>query len=158
MVLGSSGRANCLLIVALLFDKLAQEIVQRRAQVLGQLLDLLVAGAALQRLLERVLRRAQCLVDIGDVAILDADRKCPQAGHGSTHRVIGAGGFELPRDAVEAKILAGFGREQFRRDHQRIERGVDLRVLVGIERQDAALLDQRACQGFREQPLRQAAC
>ena len=50
---------QCLGIVALLFGKLTQEIIQRRAQVLGELLDLLVAGAALQRLLERVLRRAQ---------------------------------------------------------------------------------------------------
>ncbi len=35
-----------------------QEIVQRRTQVVGELLDLFVAGAALQRLLQRVLRRA----------------------------------------------------------------------------------------------------
>ena len=143
-----------LLIVALLFGKLAQEIIQRRAQILGELLDLLVAGAALQRLLERVLRRAQCLVDVGDVAVLDGDGERPQAGHDLAHRVIGAGGFELPRDAVEAEILAGLGREQFGRDHQRIERGKDLRVLVGVERQDAALLDQRPRQRLGEQPLR----
>ena len=59
-------------------------------------------------------------------------------------------------DAVEAEILAGLLRhEQFRRDHQRVERIIDLGVLVGVERQDAALLDQRPRQGLCEQPLRQ---
>ena len=51
--------------------------------------------------------------------------------------------------------MSGLGREQFRRDHQRVERGVDLRILVGVERQRAALLDQRPRQRFGEQPLRQ---
>jgi len=31
--------------------------------------------------------------------------------------------------------MAGLGREQFRRDHQRVERGIDLRILVGVERE-----------------------
>ena len=69
--------------------------------------------------------------------------------------IVGARGLELPRDAVEAEIVAGFRREQFRRDHQRVERGIDLRILVGVEREDAALLDQRARQRLGEQPLRQ---
>ena len=51
--------------------------------------------------------------------------------------------------------MTGLRREQFRRDHQRIERGIDLRILVGVERQDAALFDQGARQRFGEQPLRQ---
>ena len=155
LVLGSSGRASCLRIVAQLLGELAHEIVQRRAQILGELLDLLVAGAAFQRLLERVLRRAQRLVDVGDVAVLDGDGERPQAGDDLAQRIVGAGGLELPRDAVEAEIVAGLRREQFRRDHQRIERGIDLRVLVGVERQDAALLDQRPRQRLGEQPLRQ---
>ena len=150
-------RARQLLrIVAQLLGELAQEIVQRRAQVFRQLLDLLVAGAALQRLLERLLRGPQRLVDVGDIAVLDGDRERPQAGHDLAHGVVGAGGFQLPRHAVEAEIVAGLGREQFRRDHQRVERGIDLRVLVGVERQDAALLDQRPRQRLGEQPLRQA--
>ena len=70
-------------------------------------------------------------------------------------RVVGAGGLELPRDAVEPEILPGLGREQFRRDHQRVERRIDLAVLIGVERQNAALLDQRARQRLGEQPLRQ---
>ena len=58
-------RARQLLrIVAELLGELAQEIIQRGAQIVGELLDLLVGGAAFQRLLERLLRRAQRLVDI----------------------------------------------------------------------------------------------
>ena len=110
----------------MLLGELAHEVIHRRAQILGQLLDLLVAGAALQRLLQRVLRGAQRLVDIGDVAVLDGDCERPQARHHLAQRVVGAGGLELPGDAVEAEILAGLRREQFRRDHQRVERGKDL--------------------------------
>ena len=150
-------RARQLLrIVAELLGELAQEIVQRRAQIVGELLDLLVAGAAFQRLLQRFLRRAQRLVDIGDVAILDGDGERPEAGDDVAQRHIGAGGLKLPRHAVEPEIVSGFRREHFRRDHQRIQRGIDLRILVGVERQDAALLDQRARQRLCEQPLRQA--
>ena len=66
-------------IVAELLGELSQEIVERRAQILRELLDLLVACAAFQRLLERFLRRAQRLVDIADVAVLDGDRERPEA-------------------------------------------------------------------------------
>ncbi len=66
-------------IVLHLLGELAQEIVQRGAQIFGELLDLLVAGAALQRLLERLLGGAQRLVDIGDIAVLDGDGERPQA-------------------------------------------------------------------------------
>ena len=92
LVLGSSGRASCCGLLLQLLGELAQEIVQRGAQIVGELLDLLVAGAAFQRLLERLLRRAQRLVDIGDVAVLDGDGERPQAGDdlAQWHRRCGA--------------------------------------------------------------------
>src|SRR3978361_486576 len=121
----------------------------------GELLYFFVAGAAFQRLLERLLGRTQGLVDIGDVAILDSDRERPQAGDDLAQGIVGAGAVELPPYAVEAEIVAGFGREQLRRDHQRVDRVIDLRLLPGIEREVAALLDQRARQRLGEQPLRQ---
>jgi hypothetical protein len=96
-VLGSSGRASCCGIVAQLLGELAQEIVQRGAQIVGELLDLLVAGAALQRLLQRLLRRAQRLVDVGDVAVLDGDGERPQAGDDLAQRIVAARRLELPR-------------------------------------------------------------
>src|SRR5207247_3575899 len=80
-------------IVAQLLGELAHEIIQRGAQVLGELLDLFVAGAAFERLLERLLRGTQGLVHIGDVAILDDDRKRPQVGDDLAHGVVGAGGL-----------------------------------------------------------------
>ena len=152
--IGIERPRQLLRIVALLFGELAHEIVQRRAQVFGELLDLLVAGAALQRLLERLLGGPQRLVDVGDIAVLDGDGERPQRGDDLAQSGIGAGGLQLPRHAVETEILAGLGREQMRRDHQRIERGIDLPDLIGVERQNAALLDQRPRQRLGEQPLR----
>ena len=152
---GIERTRQLLRIVAQLLGELAQEIVQRSAQIVGELLDLLVAGAALQRLLQRFLRRAQRLVDVGDLAVLDGDGERPQAADDLAHRRIGAGRLELPRHAVEAEIVTGLRREQFRRDHQRVERRIDLRILVGVERENAALFDQGARQRLGEQPLRQ---
>ncbi len=94
--IGIERPRQCLRIVAQLLGELAHEIIQRRAQILGELLDLFVAGAAFQRLLERVLRGAQRLVDIGDVAVLDGDGERPQAGDDLAQGIVGAGGLELP--------------------------------------------------------------
>jgi hypothetical protein len=41
---------------------------------------------------------------------------------------------------AQAEIDAGIV-EEFRRDRQRVERRRDLRLAVGVERQDAALFD-----------------
>ncbi len=153
---GIERPGELLRIVALLLGELAHEVLHRLAQILGELLDLLVAGAALQGLLKRVLRGAQRLVDVGDVAVLDRHRERPQAGHDLAQGIVGARRLELPRHAVEPEILPGLRHEQLRRDHQPVERSIDVRVPVGVEREDAALLDQRARQRLGEQPLRQA--
>ena len=87
-------------IVAELLGELAQEIIQRGAQIVGELLDLLVGGAAFQRLLERLLRRAQRLVDVADVAVLDGDGERPQAGDDLALSIVGSRGFQLVRDTL----------------------------------------------------------
>lgn len=51
--------------------------------------------------------------------------------------------------------MSKLGHERFGRDHQRIERDQHQRLLVGVEREIAALLDQRARQRLHEQPFRQ---
>ncbi len=142
-------------IVAHLLGELAHVIVHRLAQVLRQLLDLLVGRAAVERLLQRVLRRAQRLVDIGDIAVLDGDGERPHAGDHRAQRIVGVRGLELAGDRAQAEILPGLRHEQFGRDQERIERGEHVAIAVGVERQDAALLDQRPRQGLGEQPLRQ---
>ena len=63
---------------------------------------------------------------------------------------------ELCRDAAQAEIMAKFRREGLGRDHQRFERDQYQRLLVGVEREIAPLLDQRARQGLHKQPLRQS--
>ena len=155
LVLGSSGRASCcgLLRSCSASWRMKLSSAARRFSV-----SFLISSSLAPR--SSACLSASCaarkrLVDVGDVAVLDGDGERPQAGDDLAHRVVGAGGLELPRDAVEAEILAGLGREQFRRDHQRVERRIDLRILIGVERQDAALLDQRPRQRLGEQPLRQ---
>ncbi len=101
-----SGRRELLgaLVVAELLGELAHEIVERRAQILRQHLDLVLAGAAFQRLLQRVLRRAQRLLDVGDTVVLDRHRERPHARHDLAQRIVGARCLELARQAVQAEI------------------------------------------------------
>ena len=56
----------------------AQELVHRLTQFLHELVDFLVAGAALERLLERLLRLAKPLFGRRKVAVLDAERDLPE--------------------------------------------------------------------------------
>ena len=56
-----------------------QELVERGAQIVGELLELFVGGAALQRLAQRFLRRAQRRFGIGDVAVFELHRHVPHA-------------------------------------------------------------------------------
>ncbi len=142
-------------IVAQLFGKLAHEIVQCRAQIVRQLLDFLVAGAAFQRFLQRLLRGTQRLVDVGDVAVLDRDRERPYVVDGLAHRIAGVGVAKLGCDAAHAEIISKLRRERLGRDHQGFQRDQHQRFLVGIERKIAALLNQRTRQRLHEQPFRQ---
>ena len=52
--------------------------------------------------------------------------------------------------------MPGLDLECFRRDGQRIERDQDARLGIGIERENAALLDQRARHRFCEAALRES--
>ena len=133
-----------------------QELVHGGAQIIHQLLELLVAGAALERLAQRLLRLAQRLLGLADIAVLDAARPCPTAApppRATDRRCCAC--CEVVIDRAQAEIDAGVGRELFGRDGERVERGQHQRLLVGVERQDAALLDQRARQRLDEEALRQ---
>ena len=149
-------RARQLLrIAAHLLGQRLQELVHRRAQLLHQLLDLFVAGAAFERLAQRVLRLAQRLLGLADIAVLDLQRHVPHARHHLAQRVVGFGVGETVVDRAQAEIDGKLGREAFRRDGERIERGQHQRLGFGVERQDAALLDQRARDRLDENALRQ---
>src|SRR4029078_10952757 len=173
LVLGSSGRASC---CGLFFSCLASWRRKLSSAARRLSVSFLISSSAaprssgclsascgarraggppLRRLLERLLRRARRLVVIGDLAVLDGDGERPQAGDDIARGGVGTGRLQLPRHAEETQIVTGLRREQFRRDHQRVERGIDLRTLIGVERQDAALLDQGPRQRLGEQPLRQ---
>jgi hypothetical protein len=53
------------------------EAVHGRAQLVHQLLELLVAGAAVERVAQRLLGVAQGRLGIGNIAVLEADRHRP---------------------------------------------------------------------------------
>ena len=99
-------RPRHLRVLAHLLGQRLHELVERRAQLIHQLLDLFVGGAALQRLAQRVLRRAQCLLGLGDVAVLDVDRHRPQPRHDVAQAVVVLGARELPVDRAQAEIDA----------------------------------------------------
>ena len=149
-------RTGELLAVAQLLLHRLQEAVHRRAQLIHQLLDLFIAGAAFERLAQSFLGVAQIGLRIGNVAVLDGDRHLPQPRRHVAQIVVGLGANERPEDRTQSEIDAGVGREFFRRHGQRIERGGDERPSAGVERQIAPLFDQRARQRLAEQPLGKA--
>ena len=71
-----------LLLIALLahlpLGQFLEEFVERGAQVFSELLDFLVAGAALQCLAQLLLRGAQIALGVGEIAVLDAQRHLPE--------------------------------------------------------------------------------
>ncbi len=93
---------------------------------------------------------------VGNVAVLDADRHLPQPRGHLAQIVVGLGAHQRPEDRAQPEIDAGVGRELFRRHGERIERGGDQRPRAGIEREIAALLDQRPRQRLGEDALGQA--
>ena len=148
-------RTRHLRVLAQLLGQRLHELVERRPQLVHQLLDLFVGRAALQRLAQRVLRRAQRLFGVRDVAVLEEDRHRPQPRHHVAQAVVALGARKLPVDRAQAEIDVGFRDEPLRRDGERIERAQHVVLGVGIEREIAALLDQRARQRLGERPLRQ---
>ena len=113
------------------------------AQLIHELLDFLFGGAAFERLAQRLLGVAQACLGVGDVAVLDADRHLPQPRGDVAQIVVGLGANQRPEDRAQPEINAGVRRELFRRHRERVERRRDQRTRAGIEREIAALLDQR---------------
>ena len=148
-------RPRHLRVLAHLLGQRLHELVERRAQFIHQLLDLFVGRAALQRLAQRILRRAKRLLGFRDVAVFQEHRHRPQPRHHVAQAVVGLGARQLPVDRAQPEIDVGFRDEALRRDGQRIERDQHVVLGVGIEREIAALLDQRARQRLGERPLRQ---
>ena len=135
--------------------ELLQELRQRLAQLLHQALDLLVAGAVAQRLLQLLLRRPQRALGVGQIAVLDPQRHVPQLGD----HAVAAGARIL---ALQAPV----GRPQAQKHLQVVDEALRLRR-EGIERlghqqpvarilhQPPALLDHGARQQLGEAPLGQ---
>jgi len=153
--IGVERPGELLRILAHLLGHGLHEPVERRAKLIGQALDLLLARAPLQSLTERFLRGAQLRLGVGDVAVLDLDRHRPEATHDFAQVVVALGVRELIEDRTQAEIDARFWNELLRRDRHGVERLQQLAPRFRVERQYAPELDQRARQRLDERALRQ---
>ena len=143
-----------LIVLELLLHRL-HEAVHGGAQLVHQLLELLVAGAAVERVAQRFLRGAQGRLRFGNIAVLEADRHRPQPRRYLAQVVVALGAHQRPEDRAQPEIDAGLGPEFVRPEGQRIDRGDDLRTDAGVEREITPLLDQRLRQRFGERALGQ---
>ena len=108
-------RARHLRVLAHLLGQRLHELVERGAQLVGQLLDLLVAGVAIERVAQRVLRLAQRLFGVGDIAVLDLRPPWPTSApplRAAASSDLGAA--EIVVDRAQAEIDAGLRRETVR--------------------------------------------
>src|SRR5262245_46001642 len=154
--IGIERAGKLLRILAHLLRQRLQELVERGTQLVGEPLDLLIAGAALQRLAQRFLGRAQSLLGIGDAAILEMHGHVPHARDDLAQLIVALRVRQLPEDRAQAEIEVALHVEAFGRQGERIERGEHARLGIAVERQYAPLLNQRARHRLRERPLRQA--
>ena len=92
-------------VLAHLLGQRLHELVERGAQLVGELLDLLVGRAALQRLAQRFLRGAQRGLGVGELAVLDRHRHRPQPRHHVAQLIVGLGAGELQEDRAQAEIM-----------------------------------------------------
>ena len=115
------------------------------AQFLGQVADLLVARAALQRLAQPLLGGAQIALGLRGVAVFDLNRHRPQQIGDLDEIGIAARRREPRLRGAQAEIHAGGRLEESgamsRASIALARRGA---IVVGIEDQAASLLDQRA--------------
>ena len=135
--------------------ELAQEFVHRRAQLLHELVDFLVAGAAFERILQRLLRLAKTLLGGRQVAVLDAERDLPEIGDDVAQRLVVLGRLQPRARAHQHQIVGHVVERVLRPERDRVHQVEHVPLLVGVERQDAALLDHRPGERIGERPLRQ---
>ena len=138
-----------------LFRELAEILVHRPPQFLRQARDLIVAGIAVERVAQGVLRLLQRLLRVGHVAFLDLDRHVPEIFGERDQVLVGPRRAQPRHRGAQPEIHTGIGRELVRRDHHRVERGEDAATAGGVEDQVAALLDQRLGHRLGERALRQ---
>ncbi len=129
-----------------------QEFLHRLAKLVGEPRDLLVGGAVLQRLAERLLRVAERLCGERQVAVLDAERDRPEIVDQLAEFVVVPRVLEPMIGAAECEIVADVVEGVLGREGQRIERVADHRRGVGVHRELRPLLDDGAGERIGELP------
>ena len=109
-----------------------QELLHRLAELLGEPCDLLVGGAVLQRLAERLLGVAERLGGERQVAVLDAERDRPEIVDQLAELVVVPRVLQPVIGAAEREIIADVVEGVLGRQRQRVERVADQRRGVGV--------------------------
>ncbi len=124
----------------------AQELVHGLAQFRHQLVDLLVGGVVLQRLLQRLLRLAQPLLRSGQVAVLDRQRHLPHVVGNRAQLLVASGHRKLGAAGHDAEIVGRVLERVFGPQRDGVDQ-VEHVLLVGWRR------SRRSC-GARRPPWR----
>ncbi len=133
--------------------ELAHIFVHGLPKLLGQALDFLRRGTALQRFLQSLFGLAEAALG-GAHLVLDRERHLPELLGDGDKIGIRTCGTQGRGDHAQAEIFAGTDRKILRPGAQGIERRLHRPDLIGIENELAPLLDQRPRQRHGERPLR----
>jgi hypothetical protein len=157
------GIALRLLLVAVLavahglLGELAHQPVHGLAQVLRQAADLLLRGAALDGLAQALGGLGHGPLGLGDVAVLHAHGDVPEIVHDLDERRVVAGADEAEIGGAQAEIDRRLHAEAVGSRRDRLQGAGDPRGGVGVEGEDAALLDEGARHRLGEGAGRQGA-
>ena len=97
---------------------LAHEAIGRLAQLLHQLLDFLIASAALERFAKRLLGCAQVVFGFRGVAVLELLGHRPEQGRDVQEISVAVGALERGLGLLQTQIDIGWRVKQFRRNRE----------------------------------------
>ncbi len=101
--IGIQRPRQLLRVLAHLLGERLQELVERGAQLVGQLLDLFIGRAAVERLPQCFLGGAQRLLGIGHVAVFEVDRHVPHAGDDVAQLIVATWRAPVARRSTAAR-------------------------------------------------------
>ncbi len=134
---------------------LLHQTIHRFAHLVHQLLDFLVIGIAVERILQAVHQSLEILLGLAAAPILDMQGGLPQQALHGIDRFRAAVERQPRRRGAHAQMRGGVLAIELRRQRQGAQGGDDALPLPRMQRQFAALLDDRLGDRVVEAPRRQ---
>ena len=147
------GLGRHVALVLLLRGKRLQVARQRRAQLVDEALDLLGRGSLLQCLHQRVLGGIQGALGLGQIALLDAERRRPELIDDAGDALARAVAAQPPIGVAQGEIDDTVVDHLVAPESERFESRSHPFRSAGIAHQLLALLDHRPSQRLGEGPL-----